>query len=952
MRLKYFMLFAILAAFIIYVYGRECFWHEPISNFSKVEVLPLGQIASSKIDVKPVTYCSPSGATPWNDWITGFSMGAINRVASDPDTDKSTPVGNFTGLGPAVFATGDTATFSISARAPWVTAPFIEYWAVYVDYNHDEDFGDVNELAFSSNDTVSTTGLNQFVINGAFVIPVTADTGTTRVRIVMKRGGAPDPCQATSFNGEVEDYSINIQLGTTPTGADLSLTSFTADTMFFGTNDTIMLTLVLSNSGPDTATDVAVDVPFLNTDFNYLGTFLSSGGYNPSTKLWAISSLPPSRSDTLVLSLKAIQQAHSVTLLAQVDTVGVSDPDSSPRNRTCCTPVEDDERAITLTVPTSMGIDLAFLPITISPSEITIYNYNTFTFVLKNQGTQSAASVVVEVPFPSSYAFDASTNASVGTYDSYTKKWTIGTLAANGTATLNLVLYALQDTSSVGMYAQVFSMTGTDADSTPGNGSCCTANEDDEVGKTIYPLGQTPPEADLSIESFEADSPTFQLGDTLAFTLTLSNDGPDTANDIEVHLPFDSAYLAYVQNSTTVGTFNQTIQKWIISALPPDSTATIVLNLSVVQAADTLIIAAQVTDVNEDDPDSSPNNYPSGEDDEAIVEVVLEEDTMSLQFVKTDVTIYGAANGAIDLTVSGGTPPYSYLWSNSATTEDIFDLPPNTYTVTVTDATSQTITGSVTIIEINQVDIVWEELRSNVFIDFEANTYEKAYDYPTLFFESCNLLPANQDGWVKFRLLDDYRGNEDWIYVGLIEKNTVIQPNGTQDANFLIGVRADSHLHDSLDNVVILEKSDNPIPDMDGGDEGDVYMIKRTGSVIQYFRDSTLLYTHDWQCDTCTHVDPSTLDLQAVFYIYDTGQDTINKVEITTSFACDSLIIRYDKEDASEDSLGSIRLTPQGGYPPYSIFWENPTYQGLYLDSLKAGSYKVTVVDNQGNIAS
>ncbi|WP_165569393.1 PKD domain-containing protein, partial [Flavobacterium suncheonense] len=42
-------------------------------------------------------------------------------------------------------------------------------------------------------------------------------------------------------------------------------------------------------------------------------------------------------------------------------------------------------------------------------------------------------------------------------------------------------------------------------------------------------------------------------------------------------------------------------------------------------------------------------------------------------------------NGSIDITVSGGTPAYTYSWSNGATTQDISGLSPGSYTVTVTD---------------------------------------------------------------------------------------------------------------------------------------------------------------------------------------------------------------------------------------------------------------------------
>jgi subtilisin-like proprotein convertase family protein len=54
----------------------------------------------------------------------------------------------------------------------------------------------------------------------------------------------------------------------------------------------------------------------------------------------------------------------------------------------------------------------------------------------------------------------------------------------------------------------------------------------------------------------------------------------------------------------------------------------------------------------------------------------------------TNEACVGANNGGIDLTISGGTAPFSYNWSNGATTEDLAGLAPGTYLVTVTDAGS------------------------------------------------------------------------------------------------------------------------------------------------------------------------------------------------------------------------------------------------------------------------
>jgi hypothetical protein len=62
-----------------------------------------------------------------------------------------------------------------------------------------------------------------------------------------------------------------------------------------------------------------------------------------------------------------------------------------------------------------------------------------------------------------------------------------------------------------------------------------------------------------------------------------------------------------------------------------------------------------------------------------------------------DVSCFGGANGVIYLTVNGGTPPYTYLWSNGQTTEDLAALPAGTYSVTVTDSKGCTVTTSKTI---------------------------------------------------------------------------------------------------------------------------------------------------------------------------------------------------------------------------------------------------------------
>ncbi|MFN4255730.1 MAG: reprolysin-like metallopeptidase, partial [Saprospiraceae bacterium] len=63
----------------------------------------------------------------------------------------------------------------------------------------------------------------------------------------------------------------------------------------------------------------------------------------------------------------------------------------------------------------------------------------------------------------------------------------------------------------------------------------------------------------------------------------------------------------------------------------------------------------------------------------------------------SDVLCNGSASGTATATATGGTPPYTYNWSNGATGANVSGLAAGNYTVTVTDAASATATASVSI---------------------------------------------------------------------------------------------------------------------------------------------------------------------------------------------------------------------------------------------------------------
>jgi gliding motility-associated-like protein len=72
-----------------------------------------------------------------------------------------------------------------------------------------------------------------------------------------------------------------------------------------------------------------------------------------------------------------------------------------------------------------------------------------------------------------------------------------------------------------------------------------------------------------------------------------------------------------------------------------------------------------------------------------------------LSFASTPESCEGQGNGTIDLTVTGGAVPYTYLWNDqgSSIIEDFDSIAPGTYIVIVNDSNSCTGTGSISVVE-------------------------------------------------------------------------------------------------------------------------------------------------------------------------------------------------------------------------------------------------------------
>ncbi len=91
--------------------------------------------------------------------------------------------------------------------------------------------------------------------------------------------------------------------------------------------------------------------------------------------------------------------------------------------------------------------------------------------------------------------------------------------------------------------------------------------------------------------------------------------------------------------------------------------------------------------------------------DRALSNQIIEPGALNADMSYSDITCFGADNGSISLTVSGGTIPYSYNWSNSAITASVSGLTPGTYYYTVTDANECSQNGSQEIIQPDQLSV-------------------------------------------------------------------------------------------------------------------------------------------------------------------------------------------------------------------------------------------------------
>lgn len=290
-----------------------------------------------------------------------------------------------------------------------------------------------------------------------------------------------------------------------------------------------------------------------------------------------------------------------------------------------------------------------------------------------------------------------------------------------------------------------------------------------------------------------------------------------------------------------------------------------------------------------------------------------------------NISCYGLSDGVADLSTAGGTGPFTYAWSNGANTEDLTNAPAGNYTVTVTDANGCSITGSSSLTEP-------AELTASI----------TSPSFPSGDNISCFGL---SDGEIDF---EPTGGSTPYAY----SWNTNA---GTEDLSNLIAGTYMVTLTDQNgctlnETITLTEPSqfDASItattnPNCSGGNDGTATVTANGGAGN---------YAYEWNDGQDT---PTAIDLSVGAYTVTVSDDNgCTQMDDTTLTSPSSLAVDITSSTnitCNKGNDGDATATATGGTSPYLYLWNDGQTQPSAID-LSAGTYAITVTDNQGCIAT
>ena len=288
--------------------------------------------------------------------------------------------------------------------------------------------------------------------------------------------------------------------------------------------------------------------------------------------------------------------------------------------------------------------------------------------------------------------------------------------------------------------------------------------------------------------------------------------------------------------------------------------------------------------------------------------------------VITNIACNGASNGSIDLTVSGGVPPYTYNWGGGITTEDRTGLAAGTYTVIITDANGCTKTVNSTVTQPASA-VSGTTVVTNVACNGASNG-------------SINLTPAGGTAPYTFNwgggiTTEDRTGLAAGTYTVIITDangcTATVNATVTQPASAVSGTTV-------VTNVACNGASNGSINLTPAGGTAP-YTFNWGGGITTEDRTGLAAGTYTvtiTDANGCTATVNATVTQPA---------SAVSGTTVVTNVACNGA------------SNGSINLTPAGGTAPYTFNWGG----GITTEDrtgLAAGTYTVTITDANGCTAT
>jgi uncharacterized repeat protein (TIGR01451 family) len=218
-----------------------------------------------------------------------------------------------------------------------------------------------------------------------------------------------------------------------------------------------------------------------------------------------------------------------------------------------------------LAVPIDLELDKTVSPATSVLPGATL----TYTLAVTNQGPGSATGVTVTDVLPAGLTLQSAA-PSMGSYDSATGLWTVGSLAVNGSATLTItaMVNAGTEGTTITNYAQVSAANELELDSMPDNNPGPTPSEDDEdavstpVVNTASPTITTSAITNVIVGANIHDTATISglvnPDGTGSITFKLYSDAACTTevfNDVVSPVDVDGDYFSGDYTTTAAGSY-------------------------------------------------------------------------------------------------------------------------------------------------------------------------------------------------------------------------------------------------------------------------------------------------------------------------------------------------------------------------------------------------------------